>query len=884
MTKISTPEKATVDDIELPLIDKWDRLGTYQYSRSDSARPVYSIDTPPPTVSGSLHVGHVFSYTHTDLVARFKRMTGHNVFYPMGWDDNGLPTERRVQNYFGVRPDLSKQYDPDFTPPFEGTDGKSIKAADQVPISRQNFIELCMQLSAQDEEKFRELWTRLGVSVDWRYTYQTIGERARRIAQKAFLRNLARGEAYQQEAPGLWDVTFQTAVAQAELEAREYPGFYHKLAFTSEGKEIVIETTRPELLISCVALIAHPDDARYAPLFGKTAKSPLFDVEVPVLPHTAAQMDKGSGIVMCCTFGDQTDIEWWREFNLPLRSVMSKNGRLNTEEVDWVDSARGKELGAQLNGKTPFSAREIMVEALKNDGSLLGEPEKTMRMTNFYEKGDKPLEIVTSRQWYLKNGGKDSALNAELLTRGSELNFIPDHMRTRYNNWVSGLNNDWLVSRQRFFGVAFPLWYPLDAQGNPDFKNPLTPPESALPIDPTIDVPPGFSGEQRGVAGGFTAEVDVMDTWATSSLTPQIACGWDEQGDENSTSASDFARLFPMSLRPQGQDIIRTWLFSTVVRAHLEHGQLPWQNAAISGWILDPDRKKMSKSKGNVVTPLHLLEQYGSDAVRYWASGAKLGTDATFDEGQMKIGRRLAMKVLNVTKFVLNMLPEDFDFTTDASLEKVQTEVDKSMLAALSNVVAETTKHFENYDHANALEVSERFFWEFCDDYVELVKQRAYNQTGEDGVAAFSAEESLSAKIALVRAVDVLLRLLAPFVPFAADEAWSWYKDGSVHTAIWPSADEFTAVANSAEGLWQATTSALIALRRVKSEAKVSMRIPLRLATLSVPASLLDVITHAEKDLRGTLNIVGALTFTASGSTSADEITVVEHELIQQDA
>jgi valyl-tRNA synthetase len=617
-------------------------------------------------------------------------------------------------------------------------------------------------------------------------------------------------------------------------------------------------------------LIAHPDDERYQHLFGQTAYSPLFDVPVPILAHTRAEMDKGAGIAMCCTFGDLADVDWWRDLGLPLRSCVNKAGRLATDAVDWVTSARGLELAQELAGKTVFSARELVVERLKVTGEIDGEPKATLRMASFYEKGDKPLEIVTSRQWYIKNGGKkndgDTDLNAELIQRGDQLRFVPDFMRVRYANWVGGLNNDWLISRQRFFGVAFPLWYPLKTDGEVDYTQPILPDESVLPIDPVTDVPAGYAEADRGVPGGFVAEMDIMDTWATSSLTPQIACGWEEP-------ESDFDKLFPMSLRPQGQDIIRTWLFSTVVRAHLEHGQLPWEVAAISGWILDPDRKKMSKSKGNVVTPLHLLEQFGSDAVRYWASAAKLGVDATFDEGKMKIGRRLAMKVLNVTKFVLGITSNQVE-VYDNYLVANLLDFDQALLAQLNVVVAGATQAFENYDHARALEITETFFWEFCDDYVELVKRRAYNQSDESGNTAYSDTEVNSARTTLILTLRTLLNLLAPFLPFATEEAWSWFNDSSIHRTTW--ASEIAGVAVEQSEVWSATTEVLEVLRRVKSDHKVSMKTALKDVVVAVPETKLQLVQSALADLRATLNIVGNFEVVSGQAVAVDRAQVVE--------
>ncbi|RRC94569.1 valine--tRNA ligase [Schaalia canis] len=888
LTPLSTaapvvPDKVGTEGLETKWDESWREAGTYDFDRTATREQVYSIDTPPPTVSGSLHVGHVFSYTHTDLIARFQRMNGKSVFYPMGWDDNGLPTERRVQNYFGVRVDATLPYEPDFVPPHEGGDGKSIKARDQKPISRRNFVELCERLTVEDERQFEALWRYLGLSVDWKQHYQTIGARARKVAQAAFLRNLARGEAYQAEAPGLWDVTFQTAVAQAELESREYPGFYHRLAFhitdpakaaeaeakgapVENGVDVCIETTRPELLAACVALVAHPDDERYQPLFGTTVTSPIFGVELPVLAHPQAEKDKGAGIAMCCTFGDTTDIDWWRDLKLPLRAILRKDGRIQTETPEWITDAEGVAAFEQIAGKTTFSAREWLVERLAETGEMRGEPQKTVRQTNFFEKGDKPLEIVTSRQWYIRNGGREwvnpastTNLNDELVERGRELEFHPDFMRVRYENWVRGLNNDWLISRQRFFGVPFPLWYRVGEDGEVNYDDIITPDESALPVDPSTDVPAGYTEDQRGVPGGFVGELDIMDTWATSSLSPQIACGWLEDEDL-------FARTYPMDLRPQGQDIIRTWLFSTVVRANLEFAALPWKHAGISGWILDSDHKKMSKSKGNVVTPMGLLEQYGSDAVRYWAASARLGLDAAFDESQMKIGRRLAIKVLNASKFALTMGGEGADLDLDPS--HVTEALDRSVLAELREVVRVSTEALAAYDHVKALETTETFFWTFCDDYLELVKERAYNREG-----LWDEESARSARAALAIVINTVVRLLAPFLPFVTEEVWSWYREGSVHTAAWPTVDELAAVEGDAEVL-RGASAALIVLRRVKSEAKVSPRTPFLAVTVAAPGALVETLKLVERDLRAATKIEGVMNVEAVGEAEGDDAAV----------
>ena len=829
----ATPDKVAVEGLEQKWGLSWDKDGIYKFRREATRSEIYSIDTPPPTVSGSLHVGHVFSYTHTDLVARYKRMQGKEVYYPMGWDDNGLPTERRVQNYFGVRCDPLLPYDANFVPPFEGGDGKSSKAADQIAISRRNFIELCEKLTLEDEKHFEALWRQLGLSIDWDQTYQTISPDAQAVSQKAFLRNLERGEAYQAMAPTLWDITFRTAVAQAELEDREQSAAYHKVGFDGPEGKIYIETTRPELLPACVALVAHPDDERYQKLFGQTVKTPLFGVEVPVLAHRLAQIDKGTGIAMICTFGDVTDVIWWRELDLPNRAIIGWDGRILPEMPDVITSETGIAAYAELSGKTVFSAKQAIVELLQASGDMIGDPKPITHPVKFFEKGDKPLEIVSTRQWYIRNGGRDQAIRDELIDIGKKLNFHPDFMRVRYENWVNGLTGDWLISRQRFFGVPIPVWYKLDSEGNPLFEERLLPSYEILPIDPSSQCPDGYSEDQRSKPNGFVGELDIMDTWATSSLTPQLAGGWISDPEK-------YSKVYPFDLRPQGQDIIRTWLFSTVLRSYQEEGKLPWTDAALSGWILDPDRKKMSKSKGNVVVPNDLLDEHGSDAVRYWASSARLGTDAAFDVGQMKVGRRLAIKVLNAAKFVLS-------FENPNQSARVTEAVDQSMLLNLAEVVKGATNAFEAYDHTKALEITESFFWNFTDDYLELVKERAYGQ-GE-----VTPESQASALLALRIALHTLLKLFAPFIPFASEEAWSWWQadTGSIHRSSWPKPEEITTELDAENlAVLSIASLALFGIRKAKSDSKLSMKAEIASAKISSPKDQLPMLQLVSSDLK----------------------------------
>jgi len=819
------PEKPALEGLEDALSARWEREGTYRFDRTKTRDQIYSIDTPPPTVSGSLHVGHVFSFTHTDIVARFQRMRGKEVFYPMGWDDNGLPTERRVQNYFGVRCDPALPYDPNFTPP-EKPDKQPIS------VSRPNFIELCTRLTVEDEKAFEHLWRFLGLSVDWSMTYATIGRDAQRVSQAMFLRLLTKKLAYQVEAPTLWDVDFRTAVAQAELEDREQPGAYHKIHFNkADGSGVVaIETTRPELIPACVALVAHPDDARYQPLFGTDVITPLFGVRVPVKAHALADPEKGSGIAMICTFGDTTDVTWWRELKLPVRAIVTSNGTLGPVtwgEAGWesADAAKAQAAYDQLKGLSAKKAQVKIAELLKDSGDLQGDPKPITHNVKFYEKGDRPLEIITSRQWFIKTIDHRDAF----IARGREISWHPEYMRARYENWVNGLNGDWCISRQRFFGVPFPVWYPIRQDGSIDYAKAIVADEQRLPIDPSTDVPDGYTNDQRGKPGGFIGDPDVMDTWATSSVSPQLVTGWERDHDL-------FARTFPMDLRPQAHDIIRTWLFSSVVRAHFENASVPWTNAAISGWVLDPDRKKMSKSKGNVVTPMALLQEHGSDGVRYWAARGGPGVDTAFDPGQMKIGRKLAMKVLNVSKFVLQGEQRDGAVTEP---------LDRGMLQNLAAMVDEATAELENYEYAKALAKIESFFWDFCDNYVEAAKSRRYGD--------FGPEAGASASTAMRLALSVLLRLLAPYLSFVCDEVWSWTNSGSIHRAAWPTREEIVTVSGTDESAKQAVfhvTEALNVIRKGKVDSKVSIGTPVQQIVYSSTDEAIACLKLVERDLK----------------------------------
>ncbi len=802
------PIRPSLDGLEQKWAARWAAAGTYRFDRSRTRAEVYSIDTPPPTVSGALHMGHVLSYTQTDVVARFQRMRGRAVFYPMGWDDNGLPTERRAQRWFGVRCDPSLPYDPAFEPP-------EWPATRPIAVSRPNFIELCSQLTMQDEQAMEQLWRRLGLSVDWSLSYMTIGERARRCSQRAFLRLLDQGLAYQAEAPTLWDVELRTAVAQAELEEREVAGtsWRMRLEGVEEGlPELVAATSRPELLPACVALVVHPEDGRYRDLLrsGGRWRIPVFGGEVPLLAHKLAAPARGSGVALLCTFGDLNDVIWWRELKLPLRPVLAPDGTIRAG------------VHPQLSGLPLERARERAGKLLAAASALEGRPQRVTHAVKFHPHSATPIEVLTSRQWFVRT----VALREALLSRGRELTWHPPWMRARFEAWVEGLNNDWCISRQRYFGVPFPLWYPLGGDGAIDWEHPLRPAaKRPLPLDPSTEVPDGYDETQRGRPGGFAGAPGVLDTWATSALTPEIAGGYGEDSDL-------FVRVFPMDLRPQGHDIIRTWLFYSLVRAHGEHGTVPWAHALISGWVADPG--------GHV--PTEVVQRYGADAVRYWAASKRPGADAAFDEGQLRVGRALARKLLNAARFVLSL---------PGAVGVVCEPLDQAMLAQLAMAVDEVGAAYAAYDSAHALTLVEQFFRGFCDHYLELVKARAYGEGGEAGRG--------SAVHALRLALETLVLLFAPVLPFVTEEVWSWSatergaKDlASVHRARWPESGPLR-VAAGGEGadpaLLGLAARVLAAIHKAKTAARVSLRAPAARVVVRGPADPLNLLQAGSGDL-----------------------------------
>ena len=833
------PEKPSLAGLEEKWNNYWKENETYSFPKKNSIcypksrDEVYSIDTPPPTVSGSLHLGHVFSYTQTDAIARFWRMAGKTVFYPMGWDDNGLPTERRVQNHYGVSCDPSVAYEENFVLPEKAFSPTK-------PVARKNFIELCETLVQEDEQKYEALWTKLGLSVDWTQTYTTISPKSQKVSQLAFLKLLEDKKLYKSQAPTMWDTTFQTAVAQAEIEDREQHGESITIKYSLadgqkfEGKDhILVETTRPELIAANIAIVVNPNDDRYKDLVGKYVFSPIYKVKLPILTHELAEIEKGTGAVMVSTWGDIADVTWWRELRhngskLPARCILNKDGKILIDtptkwDVDCVDVKEADLKYREISGKYAKQAKRVLIGQLEEAGDLVGEPKKILRPVKFYEKGELPLEVVSSEQWYVINGSEDESIAKDLLAKGDEINWVPDFMKHRLFSWIEGLNGDWLISRQRFFGVAFPVWYKLNENGESDFENPITPNINILPIDPSSDTPAGFEENQRNQPNGFAADNDVMDTWATSSLTPQIISKWEEDDEF-------YNLVYPMDLRPQAHEIIRTWLFSTLLRAYFIDGRLPWKNTCISGWILDPDRKKLSKSKNNsAIEPDALLNEYGSDAVRYWALSARPGVDTAFDIQQIKIGRRLATKVLNASKFVHMVCGDDFK----PDLAHIDNELDKAFIDKLNTVIETATKSFKEYEYSKALSITEDLFWDFCDNYLELVKPRAY-------------AEDLSSKTTLLYSLEVFQKLLSPFVPFVCEEVFSWKNSATVHTQAWP-----TKLGISGnEAIYDLASELIKQIRGYKTKSQVSLKTEVASCELGIPAQLFGLTTLILDDLK----------------------------------
>jgi len=767
----------------------WEEKGVFKFDRL-SDRPIYSIDTPPPTVSGRIHIGHVFSYVQTEVVARFWRMMGYNVYYPFGYDDNGLPSERLVEKERGV------------------------KATD---VGRERFVEMCLELTKEYEKEFSTFWRTVGLSVDWGQDYSTIDPRSQRISQRSFIDLYKKGRIYRNEAPTLWCPECHTAIAQAEVEDAEHPSVFYDVAFTLGDREIVIATTRPELLPACVAMFAHPDDDRYGDLIGQKATVPLFGHEVPILADEKADPEKGTGLVMCCTFGDTTDIAWWQEHGLDTRMVFDDEGHMNA-------------LAPGYEGLYMKKARKKIVADLAEAGLLKGEKPITHDV-NVHERCGTELEFSVAAQWFIRV----LDMKDEIIAAGAKVDWYPDYMEVRFRNWVENLKWDWCISRQRYYGVPFPAWL-CESCGEVVLAD-----ESQLPVDPLTAKPPVDVCPECG--GALKPEGDIMDTWMTSSCTPFLNLGWGEDDSrvERFKKTGDDSTEYMMDMRPQAHDIIRTWAFYTVVKGILNEGKVPWRTAMISGHVLQADRAKISKSKGDGGhSPSAIIEERSADATRYWACSSRLGTDTAFSYDLFDAGKRLVTKLWNASKFAIMRL-EDFD--PDA--ERELTVIDRWLLAKLAGAADRATRSFKNCEYNGALQAAEHFFWhDLCDNYIEIAKKRLYADEGGDEAGRRGAQ------FALYHALLAALKMFSPVVPHITEELFSLYfaeREGleSIHISDWPVApDEWRD--DAAEEAGELALAVIEGMRKLKSESKVSVATPLgtlRVATTQAVWNMLSPLT-----------------------------------------
>jgi valyl-tRNA synthetase len=779
----------------------WEERGVYNWDPSAARADSYVIDTPPPNVSGSLHIGHVYSYTQTDLMARFQRMRGKNVYYPVGFDDNGLPSERMAEKERGVR---------------------------AVDMSREEFTKICHEVVNKAEDVFRVLFRKLAFSFDWRTEYQTISPQTTKISQMSALDLYKKDFLYRSLQPSLWDPVDRTAIAQAEIVEKEQNGVMYHFPFTLEnGEEIMIGSTRPELLAACVALMCHPDHPRAKDLIGKKAYTALFNVEVPIVADERVSLEKGTGFVMCCTFGDLTDIEWWKEHQLPLRVIVGQDGLLRDMDkigdADWPSRTpeQAKAIASELNGMHVRKAKTKMVELLK-ERDLIREEQNIVQIIPCAERSGAPLEIIVTAQWVIKLLDKKDLL----LQKGREMQWHPDYMRLRYEDWVTNLKWDWTISRQRHFGVPLPFWY---SKRKGEEGKIIAATADELPVNPLVTPPRGYTMDE------VEPEKDVMDTWATSSVSPQI----NSHGisDEFVIDAERHSKLFPADLRPQGHDIIRTWAFYTVVKAALHQNSVPFHNLAISGWCLAPDKTKMSKSKGNTITPEQIMESYNIDAIRYWSANFKLGRDTTYSEDALKTGKRTLTKLWNASRLValhVSDFKPDYDTAADAIAHGViHAPFDRWIIGQLNKTIETATREFDDYDYTAALEAVEKFFWkDYCDNYLELAKGRLYGDMG-------SSVDTQSAKHSLYYVHKALLSLFAPFFPYITEELFSdlypteFTAQTSIHArGFWPDINAYPysdAIADQANGALDIVS----AVRKMKSANNLSMRVPITMLHVS---------------------------------------------------
>jgi valyl-tRNA synthetase len=790
------PNRYDFREAEPRLARFWSENNTYAFD-SSGVGPAFTIDTPPATVSGQLHLGHCYSYTQADVIARYHRMRGERVFYPMGFDDNGLPTERFVEKTIGHK---------------------------ATELGREAFIDACLKLTEQTEDRFEQLWRRLGLSVDWRYRYSTISPTARRVSQWSFIQLYQSGRAYAQLAPTLWCPECQTAIAQAEVNDATLPTQFSTLAFRlANGGILPIATTRPELLPACVAIFVHPQDARYAHLIGTSASIEIdassddARIEVPILADELADPTKGTGAVMCCTFGDSTDVRWWHTHQLPLRAAIGRDGRMTA-------------VGGAYAGLPIAEARKRILHDLAERGFLLGQ-ETIEHNVGVHERCDTPVEYLQTRQWFIRILDEKE----RLLEAGRKIAWYPEHMRTRYEHWVEHLQWDWCISRQRYFGVPFPAWT-CRACGKT-----LLATWEQLPVEPLSDRPltPCDCGSTD-----FEPEPDVMDTWATSSCTPLILGGWPVEYNDPAW----FAQHFPSSLHPQAHDIIRTWAFYTIVKSLNHTGEIPWRALMISGHGLSAERRKISKSKAHKEAgPMEVIEQESADAMRYWATAVRTGADSPFNTETIANGRRLVTKLWNASRFGGSRL-EDFklEFAGEETLPASLLPTDRWLLSRLARTIAYATKELDGYEYATARMEVERFFWsDLCDNYLELAKARLYSEPGPERYAA---------QWSLYHVLLTVLKLLAPHLPYVTEEIYQglfrqWDGAVSIHRTCWP-AEQSTWIDFKAEETGKMLLELLRQVRRYKAEKGLSVGAEIDSLKIHVAPEQLASLETILRDIR----------------------------------
>ena len=751
----------------------WESENIYAFN-PETEKQVFSIDTPPPTVSGKMHIGHAYSYSQQDFIARYMRMSGKEVFFPFGTDDNGLATERLIEKLKGVK---------------------------ATKMEREEFIKLCLKtLEEELRPEYLRDWKRIAHSADFNIFYTTIDKESQKISQKAFLDLVKKDRVYKKASPVMWDPVMQTALAQVEVEDKEVKSTFNDIIFkTEDEKDITVATTRPEMLSACVAVFVHPEDDRYKDLVGKELIVPYYHFKVPVKEDKRADPEKGTGIVMCCTFGDQTDIEWFKAHNLELKEAITKDGRMTS-------------IAGDLEGMKVKEARKEIIKRMKESGELTDQKEIT-HSVNVGERSGEEIEFLNSEQWFIRY----LDLKDEFIKRGQELNWFPDHMRSRYENWISGLQWDWCISRQRFSGVPFPVWYEKDT-GKPIYAEP-----DQLPIDPMKDLPKGYTKDQ------VIPEKDVMDTWATSSLSPHLAA-------DRFKDHPVYEKIYPMSLRPQAHDIITFWLFNTVVRSHIHDDSLPWRDVAISGWALDPNGKKMSKSKGNTIAPQDIIDKYSGDALRFWASSTKLGEDVPTQEKDFQNGQKLVTKLFNASKFSLMHL-EDYEDEQPERLEAF----DRWLLSKLNRTIKEASENFDKYGFSKSRLTTDYLFWNiFCDNYLEIAKDRLYNpETRGD-------RQRKSAQYSVKQTLRSVLKLYAPIVPFITEEIYSWKfaaEDNikSIHRSEWPKYNN-SMIDDDIEKQGDVAIEVLLQARRYKSQNQQSMKEELSKIRVKSPHDISEFI------------------------------------------